>query len=101
MKSSNFVVEFLTETIPYYAADPEWRNLFNDLANLSQQERTGMLQRLDTVKGPKLLGLENDEQFSTALAFIRLSLEEPLNPRTLVKMIDYENIRVRKIGEPA
>jgi len=98
MKLSEFAIEFLTETIPHYASNPGWRSIFEGLANLSQEERTGMLQRLDTVNGSQLLGLENDEQFSTALAFIRLSLEEPLNPRMLVKMIDYENHRVQKIS---
>ena len=98
IQDNDFVVEFLTETIPYYATKPAWGDIFRELGDLSEEERAGMLQRLDPVNGSQLLGLENDEQFSTALAFIRLSLEEPLNPRMLGKMIDYENHRVQKIS---
>ncbi len=96
MKYDDIVVEFLTETIPHYAANPSWRILFEGLVDLSEEERTGMLRKLDTITGPQLLGLEDDELFPIALEFIRRSLEEPLNLRMLIKLIDYENITVRK-----
>lgn len=100
----DIVVELLTKTIPYFTSDHEWRNVFDGLANLSEEERSGMLQRLDTVTGPQPLGLENDEHLPVAMEFLRLSLEEPLNPCMMVKMID-ESIRIQKIlfdriGEP-
>lgn len=98
MKLNDFAAEFLMVTIPHYASNPDWRKIFEELANLSEEERTGMLQKLNTITGPQLLGLENDEQFPTALMFIRLSLEDPRMPLMMVKMIDYENLRVQKIS---
>lgn len=95
---NDFVVEFLTETIPYYAADPEWRNLFNDLANFSEEEIAGMLQQLDTVTA-SLLGFVAEDHFPTAAAFLRLNLEDRAMPRMMVRLIGYENLRVKKISE--
>ncbi|WP_298202136.1 hypothetical protein [Desulfosporosinus sp.] len=98
MKPDNFLVEFLTETIPHYASDPTWRNTFHELANLSEEERTGMLQQLNTVP-VSLLGLEDEDQFPTIKAFLRLNLEDPAMPKMMIKLIDHENIRVQKISE--
>ena len=92
---NDFATEFLTVTIPHYAADPGWRRIFNDLANLNEEERTAMLKQLENSTIPS--GLVSEEQLSMGLAFLRLNLEEPLNPRMMVKIIDYENQRVQKI----
>lgn len=95
--TNDFTIEFLTKTIPHYAADPGWRCVFEGLANLSEDERAGMLQQLGNNIIPSgLSGLVSKEQLSMGLAFLRLNLEEPLNPRMMVKMIDYENHRVQK-----
>lgn len=99
MELNELAVEFLEVTIPYYAADPKWKVLFEDLVNLSEEERTGMLRKLNTINGPQLLGLENNEQFPSALEFIRRSLEEPLNLQMMIKLIDYENLRIHKKDE--
>jgi len=98
MKPDNFLVEFLTETIPYYASDPAWRSAFHELANLSEEERVGMLQKLNTVTA-SLLGLVDEDQFPIATAFLRLNLEDPAMPKMMIKLIDHENIRVQKIRE--
>jgi len=86
-ESNEFAFEFLNEIIPHYAANPEWRDIFNDLANISEKERRGMLQRLETVPSD----LVSKEQLALALAFLRLNLESPNSPRMMVKIIDYVN----------
>ena len=86
-QGSNIEIKDLVETVSHYAADPEWRDIFSDLGNLSEAERVGMLQRLETVP-PDLV---SKEQLTIALAFLRLNLESPDSPRMMVKMIDYVN----------
>ena len=92
---NDFVAEFLTEAIPHYAADPEWRSIFHELANLSEEERAGMLQQLENSTIP--IGLVSEEQLSIGLAFLRFNLKDPVAPRMMVKMIDYyENYEFKK-----
>ena len=86
-QGSNIEIKSLTETVSHYAADPEWRDIFSDLGNLSEEERAGMIQRLKTVP----TDLVSKEQLTIALAFLRLNLESPASPRMMVKMIDYVN----------
>jgi len=38
-QGNNFAFEFLNEIIPQCAAEPEWRDIFDDLANLSEEKR--------------------------------------------------------------
>lgn len=70
--------------IPYYAADPIWREIFDYLANLSEEDRAVMLQEVDEKFG-QLSG--------RALMFIRCVVKKPALPRMLVKAIDYENLK--------
>ena len=86
-QGNNAAVEFIIETVSCYAADPEWRDIFSDLGNLSEAERVGMLQRIETAP----TDLVSKEQLTIALAFLRLNLESPDSPRMMVKMIDYVN----------
>ena len=86
-QGSNIEIKDLVETVSHYAADPEWRDIFSDLGNLSEEERMGMLQRLETVP-PDLV---SKEQLTIALAFLRLNLESPDSPRMMVKTINYVN----------
>lgn len=98
MKLDEFAIEFLTETIPNYASDPGWRVIFNDLATLGEEERTGILQNMSKVTGP-IPGVVNEGNSTTLLEFVRLSLKDPTMPGMLVKMIDYENHRVKMVSE--
>lgn len=93
--SDNYVLDFLTETIPHFAADPEWRNIFKDIANLSEEEKSKMIRCLES--NPISSGLIPEEQRISALAFLKLNLEIPNAPRMMVKMIDWENNRVEKV----
>ena len=88
-QGSSIEIKDLVETFSHYAADPEWRDIFSDLGNLSEGERTGMPQRLETVPPDLVPGV----QLNTALAFLRLNLESPASPRMMVKMIDYVDHR--------
>lgn len=95
MKLNDLAVEFLAVTIPYYAANPEWRKIFNEIADLGEENRDGIIEKLNRVTGP-LLGFPHEEQISEELDFIRLSIEDPTLPRMMVKLIDLENRRVQK-----
>lgn len=96
-KTNDYAVEFLKETIPHFAADPEWRNIFIALANLSEVERAEMLRCLESNLIP--IELISEEQRMVAFAFLRVNLEMPDAPHMMVKMIDYENLRVKKISK--
>ena len=90
---NDYANEFLTETIPFFTANPGWRNIFNTLANLSEGGRSEMLKRLEDGTIP--LGLVPGEQLSTAMAFLKLNLEDPVGPRMMIRLIDH----VQKIRE--
>lgn len=101
LHNEDYIIRFLIETIPHYAADPRWKSVFEELANLSEEKRSSMLKCLENGTIPlELSKLVSEKQLSTALEFLCLSLEEPDNPRMMIALIDYENIRVQKsIGD--
>jgi hypothetical protein len=91
---NDYADEFLTKTIPFFASNPGWRNLFKTFARLSESERAGILVVLENGEIPS--GLVPGKQLSTATEFLRLNLESLVGPRMMVKMIDYHHLRVEK-----
>ena len=98
MKGNDFAIEFLTVTIPHYASVPGWREIFNHLATLGVEERTEMLQEMNKITEP-IPVVVSEENLAKLLEFVRLSLEDPTMPGMMVKMIDYENQRVKNVSE--
>lgn len=92
------IEEFLNKTIPYFASEPVWRELFDTLAGLNEETRKTLLIRMgDPVPKELAIGLE-PEQLETLVAFLRDSLEDLNNPKMMVKCIDFHSNSILRGG---
>lgn len=76
----NEVAGFLIGTLPSFARHPEFREFFDLLANLKPSQVEGVLKLVEA--DPAIEGKE------TVRELIKHSVNDPENPRMMVRMID-------------
>lgn len=82
--------EFITDTLPAFAAVPAWRDLFDALGKINEDARKTLL----AMPLPKDLK-ENlrASQVEAITAFMRANLDDSRLPRMMVRLIDWESGR--------